>query len=229
MAKLGGVNIDDLLRKEIDGAITREAEDRWRCGVRKCTKLFLEEKFVRSHIQKRHKDWLERISLEVPFPHKVKLMQAQLLNNYVLDPSRILPPAVEQPPSGFGVKHFPDKEHISGRGFEPAVVPTFTGFPQFSGIGMFDSPDFPMGGYEIGGPMYEPRGRGRRSGPGGPTRRAMDGGRDHPYERRGGDKRYGSGGPEGFAGERMRVRETRPLRSYRDLDAPQEATPELNY
>ena len=65
--KLGGVNVDEALKKEIDGAVTREAEDRWRCGVRKCTKLFLEEKFVRSHIQKRHKDWLERLSLEVPF------------------------------------------------------------------------------------------------------------------------------------------------------------------
>jgi hypothetical protein len=63
--KLGGVNVDEALKKEIDGAVTREAEDRWRCGVRKCTKLFLEEKFVRSHIQKRHKDWLERLSLEV--------------------------------------------------------------------------------------------------------------------------------------------------------------------
>jgi hypothetical protein len=63
--KLGGVNVEEALKKEIDGAVTREAEDRWRCGVRKCTKLFLEEKFVRSHIQKRHKDWLERLSLEV--------------------------------------------------------------------------------------------------------------------------------------------------------------------
>lgn len=69
ITKLGGVNVDELLKKEIDGAVTREAEDRWRCGIKKCTKLFLEEKFVRSHIQKRHKDWLERISLEVSPPH----------------------------------------------------------------------------------------------------------------------------------------------------------------
>jgi hypothetical protein len=38
--------------------------------------------------------------------------------------------------------------------------------------------------------------------------------RDHPYEPRGG----GRG-----------TRDSRPLRNYRDLDAPQEATPELNY
>ena len=79
--------------------------------------------------------------------------------------------------------------------------------------------------------MYEPRGgRGRRGGPGGPMRRnGGDGGRDHPYERR--ERRFGGSGQEGFAGggERMRGREMRPLRSYRDLDAPQEATPELNY
>lgn len=151
------------------------------------------------------------------------------MNNYVLDPCRVLPTAVEQPPSGFGVKHFPEKEHGGGNRYEPTVIPTFTAFPQFSGVGAFDAPDFPMGGYGNGAPMYEPRGaRARRPGPGGPMRRGMDGGRDHPYERRG-DRRFG-GAPEGFAGaERMRGRETRPLRSYRDLDAPQEATPELNY
>jgi hypothetical protein len=68
--KLGGVVVEDVVHKETEAAITREAEDRWRCGVRKCTKLFLEQKFVRSHIQKRHKDWLERIALEVnPLSH----------------------------------------------------------------------------------------------------------------------------------------------------------------
>jgi hypothetical protein len=66
--KLGGVDVEDSMNKEITAAITREAEDRWRCTVKKCTKLFLEEKFVRSHIQKRHKDWLEQLSVEVPFP-----------------------------------------------------------------------------------------------------------------------------------------------------------------
>jgi hypothetical protein len=165
VTKLGGVNIDELLKKEIEGAITREADDRWRCGVRKCTKLFLEEKFVRSHIQKRHKDWLERISLEVlpPPSHQTQsnFIQAQLMNNYILDPCRILPPTVEQPPTGFGVKHFPEKEHNARGAFETTIIPTFTGFPQFSGMGPFDAPDFPMGGYGNGGGggmMYEPRG-----------------------------------------------------------------------
>ena len=65
VVKLGGDDLEEVLKAKIDSAITREAEDRWRCGVRKCTKLFLEEKFVRSHIQKRHKDWLERLSQEV--------------------------------------------------------------------------------------------------------------------------------------------------------------------
>lgn len=68
VVKLGGVIVEDTLKKEIDLSITKEAEDRWRCGVRKCTKLFLEERFVRSHIQKRHKDWLDKITLEVPLP-----------------------------------------------------------------------------------------------------------------------------------------------------------------
>jgi hypothetical protein len=65
VVKLGGVLVEEIVKKETEAAITREAEDRWRCGVRKCTKLFLEEKFVRSHIQKRHKDWLDRLTLEV--------------------------------------------------------------------------------------------------------------------------------------------------------------------
>ena len=72
VVKLGGVNLEDTLKNHIDSAITREAEDRWRCGVRKCTKLFLEEKFVRSHIQKRHKDWLDKLSLEVSTPIQEK-------------------------------------------------------------------------------------------------------------------------------------------------------------
>jgi serrate RNA effector molecule len=65
--KLGGINVAESKEKEISSAISKEAEDRWRCTVKKCTKLFLEEKFVRSHIEKRHKDWLERIALEVCF------------------------------------------------------------------------------------------------------------------------------------------------------------------
>jgi hypothetical protein len=45
----------------------------------------------------------------------------------------------------------------------------------------------------------------------GPVRRGLAEERDHPYSR----------GGQG--------RDSRPLKSYRDLDAPQEATPELNY
>jgi hypothetical protein len=58
--------------------------------------------------------------------------------------------------------------------------------------------------------------RGRRQGPGGPIRRGLEGARDHPYE-----------GRPSWGGSRMR--ENRPLRSYRDLDATQDATPELDY
>ena len=68
VVKLGGVNLEEGLQAHINSAVTREAEDRWRCGVKKCTKLFLEEKFVRSHIQKRHKDWLEKFTTEVTPP-----------------------------------------------------------------------------------------------------------------------------------------------------------------
>ena len=80
VVKLGGVNLDDTINSHVDSAITKESEDRWRCGVRKCTKLFLEEKFVRSHIQKRHKDWLERLTLEVHHPEKIRFLIAS--HNY---------------------------------------------------------------------------------------------------------------------------------------------------
>jgi hypothetical protein len=95
------------------------------------------------------------------------------------------------------------------------------------------APDWAMGGFDAP-PMRDDRAyRGRRGGPGGPMRRGGDGVRDHPYERRPGwNERRNDGPPplgEGFTIEKTRVRETRPLRSYRDLDAPQEATPELNY
>jgi len=144
---------------------------------------------------------------------------------------------VEQPPAAFVGKHHPEsKEHGPSTRLEPppSVVPTLTGLPQFQGVGpgMFDVPEWQMGGYNNGGAMRmderSSRGVGRRGGPGGPMRRGMDGGRDHPYERRPGwnERR---GGSDGFGSDRMRTRETRPLRSYRDLDAPQEATPELNY
>jgi hypothetical protein len=98
---------------------------------------------------------------------------------------------------------------------------------------VFDFPEWQMGGYDNGGALRmderSSRGGGRRDGPGGPMRRGMDGPRDHPYERRPGWHERRGGGGGGGDGERMRMRETRPLRSYRDLDAPLEATPELNY
>ena len=154
-----------------------------------------------------------------------------MLNNYVRDPCRILPPTVDQPPPGFGVRSHPEKEHINPPRFDPppSVVPAFTGFPQFSfGQGMFDAPpEWNMGGgYH---PVDDRPFRGRRGGPGGPMRRGMDGGRDHPYERRAGWNERRENADGGYPSERTRVRETRPLRSYRDLDAPQEATPELDY
>jgi uncharacterized C2H2 Zn-finger protein len=66
--KLGGVDPEEALKQYIDASISREADDRWRCTIPKCTKLFLEQKFVRSHIQKRHKEWLEKANNEViPF------------------------------------------------------------------------------------------------------------------------------------------------------------------
>lgn len=154
------------------------------------------------------------------------------MNRYVLDPCRILPPSVEQVPVGFGVKHHPEREHGGPPRFEsvPAVMPSFPTFPPFSGMGMFEALDWQMGGYDNGAMRTDERApRGRRDGPGGPMRRGMEGLREHPYERRTPSWNEKRNGGEGFATGRLRMRDTRPLRSYRDLDAPQDATPELNY
>ena len=115
--------------------------------------------------------------------------------------------------------------------FDPSasVVPNFTGLPQFAGFthAMFDGQDWSMG-YDAGAMVLDERPfRGRRTGPGGPMRRGgAEGLRDHPYERRDG---WSERRDDAYSVDRTRVRETRQIRSYRDLDAPQEATPELTY
>lgn len=149
-----------------------------------------------------------------------------------MDPCRILPPSVEQPPAGFGAKHHPEKEYGASTRIEsqPSMMPAFTGFPTFA---FGQAPVFDNWSMGYDAPMRvddRPPYRGRRGAGGGPMRRGMDGPRDHPYERRSGwTERRDPGENGGYPIERNRVRETRPLRSYRDLDAPQEATPELNY
>jgi len=147
-----------------------------------------------------------------------------MLNAYVRDPCRVLAPSVEQPPAAFTSKF------DSGRPpYESQVSPSFTGMPQFAfGQGMYDAPEYGPGSYDGAMRIDDRPFRGRRGGPGGPMRRGMGGSRDHPYERRDAwNERRDSA--NSYPIERTRVRETRPLRSYRDLDAPQEATPELNY
>ena len=136
-----------------------------------------------------------------------------MLNRYVLDPGRILPPTVEQPPATFSTKH--EKEYSGSKSDPPpsTVIPQFAGFPQFQGFpnAMFGPMDWQqqqMAGF--GPPMAMEGPRGRRMGP---MRRGIVDERDHPYERRGG----------------RADRDIRSMRGYRDLDAPQEATPELNY
>ena len=153
-----------------------------------------------------------------------------MLNRYVLDPCRVLSPNVEQPPATFTQKH--EKEFIH---HPPSQLPfgNPAGFPPFPPpTYMFDAPpDWQFYASEMRvDDRPPPAFRGRRgSGVGGPMRRhGPDGSRNHPYERRPQqgfhDRRNGDG-----PGGPMRVREMRNLKSYRDLDAPQEATPELNY
>src|SRR5690606_14912397 len=58
-----------------------EEEGKYRCKIQTCSKLFKGEVFWKKHVEKRHKDWTDKIELE-----------ATLVNNYALDPGRVMPP-----------------------------------------------------------------------------------------------------------------------------------------
>ncbi|KAK9388331.1 hypothetical protein V1515DRAFT_598534 [Lipomyces mesembrius] len=84
LKKLGGRPLEETVQAEIAAHIKQEDEGKFRCKVAGCTKLFKGEDFVRKHIEKRHPEWIESLELE-----------NTLLNNYVLDPCRLLPPKPE--------------------------------------------------------------------------------------------------------------------------------------
>ncbi|KAK9478427.1 hypothetical protein V1514DRAFT_280988 [Lipomyces japonicus] len=84
LIKLGGNPIEEITKTAIKEHIKQQEAGKFRCKVPNCTKLFKGEEFVWKHIEKRHVDWLEEIKHD-----------GILLNNYVLDACRVLPPKPE--------------------------------------------------------------------------------------------------------------------------------------
>lgn len=65
LRKLGGKPADQALEDELSKYVKHDDDERFRCQVPDCVKLFKAENFWRKHIEKRHADWLQAIEREV--------------------------------------------------------------------------------------------------------------------------------------------------------------------
>ena len=65
LRKLGGKPSEEALNEELLKHVKQEDEHKWRCKVPECTKLFKEEYFWKKHVEKRHAEWLEKLTEEV--------------------------------------------------------------------------------------------------------------------------------------------------------------------
>lgn len=61
LRKLGGKPVEEALDEELAKYVKQETDDRYRCKVPECTKLFKAENFWRKHVEKRHAEWFEKI------------------------------------------------------------------------------------------------------------------------------------------------------------------------
>ena len=66
--KLGGKPIDEALDEELKKFVKQEDENKFRCKVPECTKLFKGENFWRKHVEKRHAEWFSDIKKGVSIP-----------------------------------------------------------------------------------------------------------------------------------------------------------------
>ncbi len=65
LRKLGGKPMDEALDEELAKHVKQEDENKFRCKVGTCTKLFKAEHFWRKHVEKRHPEWYESIKQDV--------------------------------------------------------------------------------------------------------------------------------------------------------------------
>lgn len=63
--KLGGKPLDEGLDEELKKFVKQEDEAKFRCKVPECTKLFKGELFWRKHVEKRHPEFFQGISIDV--------------------------------------------------------------------------------------------------------------------------------------------------------------------
>lgn len=66
--RLGGKPIDEALNDELKKFVKQEDENKFRCKVPECTKLFKGDVFWRKHVEKRHAEWYEEIKKDVSLP-----------------------------------------------------------------------------------------------------------------------------------------------------------------
>ncbi|KAG8530753.1 uncharacterized protein KY384_004110 [Bacidia gigantensis] len=228
--KLGGKPIDEALDEELSKFVKKEDENKFRCKVPECTKLFKGDNFWRKHVEKRHAEWFEEIRKS----------------------QRSLPPLKPSThirnPRGFNLQSIPGMMPGFPGGFQPNGQP-FTPFAQFGnhtvqapqwngmGPGMMPNGDdlshqagpmrrgggrFSNGGMRSSGP-YDRRQQ-PRFNPGGPMMMpngnpmgmGMGMGRRPPYVNPGG--KWGDGAGAQTVGPREAVM-GRSLKKYDDLDA----------
>jgi serrate RNA effector molecule len=65
LKKLGGKPIEEGLEDELNKHVNQEDENKWRCKVPECTKLFKGQHFWRKHVEKRHTAFFEKLKQEV--------------------------------------------------------------------------------------------------------------------------------------------------------------------
>ena len=63
--KRGGKPVASGIEEEMKKFVTQAAENRWRCKVPDCSKLFKEQYFWRKHVDLRHKDFCDKIKQDV--------------------------------------------------------------------------------------------------------------------------------------------------------------------
>ena len=134
--KLGGKPVEEGLDEELKKFVKQEDENKFRCKVPECTKLFKGESFWRKHVEKRHAEWLEDLKMNVSdTPYltctltQANSAQLTLVNNYVLDPAHIAPSRSDANSNG----HFPMNNNSMSagtpRGFNLQNMPMMAGFP----------------------------------------------------------------------------------------------------
>jgi uncharacterized C2H2 Zn-finger protein len=63
--KLGGFPLEEAISSELAKFVKQEDENKFRCKVPECTKLFKAKSFWEKHVEKRHLEWLESLKEDV--------------------------------------------------------------------------------------------------------------------------------------------------------------------